>query len=169
MGILRYQGVGPTEEGEHAGGHHRAEERERLRQLQAVNDDAVIDEFPQFFEGAKLNFAENLLAGKVDGLAIIEMNESNMAEPERYSWQDLRGLVQGYADALKASGLNKGEVVARECSPKPSATNSDSELLSPNSRRIQLRTLVGSFAGNGSSGWDLQLVRNGHGRQGSCD
>ncbi|KIX06976.1 acetoacetate-CoA ligase [Rhinocladiella mackenziei CBS 650.93] len=80
--------------------------------VKAIDDDAIIDHFPLFFEDARLNFSENIFAGKGNGLAIINMNESNMTKPEHFSYQDLRELVRKYADALKSSGLKKGEVVA---------------------------------------------------------
>ena len=54
--------------------------------------------------------------GKKDGLAIINMNESNLPEPEHYSWEDLRETVSQYADALRSSDINKGDVVARKSS-----------------------------------------------------
>lgn len=60
-----------------------------------------------------MNFAENILCRKYDGLAIVDLNEDNLFHPEQYSWQDLRDLVAKYADTLKSSGLKKGEVVAR--------------------------------------------------------
>ncbi|KAH0844046.1 Acetoacetyl-CoA synthetase [Fonsecaea pedrosoi] len=78
---------------------------------QAIDENARIDEFPTFFQGAKINFAENVLARKQTGTAIINMREGNMWNPEIYTWQDLEELVKKCADALKASGLQQGEVV----------------------------------------------------------
>ncbi|KAK5202478.1 hypothetical protein LTR41_011772 [Exophiala xenobiotica] len=79
----------------------------------AIDDDAAIDQFPAFFQGARLNFAENMMTGKDDNdLAVIEMNETNMSQPKEYSWRDLRNLVRRYADALLSTGLRKGQVVA---------------------------------------------------------
>lgn len=54
-----------------------------------------------------------MLSRKGGGLAVIDMNETNLGQPKEYSWQDLHELVRKYADALKASGLQEGEVVAR--------------------------------------------------------
>ncbi|EXJ67942.1 uncharacterized protein A1O5_08556 [Cladophialophora psammophila CBS 110553] len=73
----------------------------------AIDDDAAIDELPAFFEDTTLKFAESLLAGTQDGLAIINANERNLSGPERYSWQDLREFVRHYADALTVSGLKE--------------------------------------------------------------
>ncbi len=78
-----------------------------------MDDDAVIDQFPRFFEEARFNFAENILSRTDNGLSVISMNEDNLHQPELYSLQDLRELVRQYADALSSSGLRKGEVVAR--------------------------------------------------------
>ncbi|RVX71872.1 hypothetical protein B0A52_04271 [Exophiala mesophila] len=79
---------------------------------QVVDDNAKIDEFPKFFEGAQINFAENILGRNRTGDAIIDMREDNIQNPEVYSWQDLKNLVAQFADALKESGLQKGEIVA---------------------------------------------------------
>jgi acetoacetyl-CoA synthetase len=83
--------------------------------FEAIDDNACIDEFPKFFEGAQINFAENVLGRKRTGTAIINMREDNMWNPEIYSWQDLEELVARYANALRASGLHRGEVVSRAC------------------------------------------------------
>ena len=51
----------------------------------AVEDNARIDNFPKFFEDARLNYAENLLCGDDDEVAVIEMNELNLCEPKKYT------------------------------------------------------------------------------------
>ena len=63
----------------------------------AVEDNARIDNFPKFFEDARLNYAENLLCGDDDAVAVIGMNELNLREPKKYTWKDLRQLVARYA------------------------------------------------------------------------
>ncbi|OQU98890.1 hypothetical protein CLAIMM_04602 [Cladophialophora immunda] len=78
----------------------------------AIEDSAAIDQFPVFFEGAQLNFAQNILDPKFNGLAVVNMNESNSSSPEEYSWDDLRELVRRYAASLRSSGLQRQEVVA---------------------------------------------------------
>ncbi|KAK4893288.1 hypothetical protein LTR27_008411 [Elasticomyces elasticus] len=60
---------------------------------QAVDEDIPIDKLPQFFEGARLNFAENLLAAKDDGIAIVELNESGNSCAKSYSWTELREMA----------------------------------------------------------------------------
>ncbi|KIX10167.1 acetoacetate-CoA ligase [Rhinocladiella mackenziei CBS 650.93] len=82
-----------------------------VRPVKAIDDDARIDEFPRFFQGAKLNFAENILGRNRTGTAIIDMREDNLKNPEKYTWTDLRKLVELYADALRSSRLKKGETV----------------------------------------------------------
>jgi acyl-coenzyme A synthetase/AMP-(fatty) acid ligase len=59
-----------------------------------------------------MNFAENMLNNGQHEIAVINMNEKNLSCPEKYTWQDLHEITRLYADALKASGLRKGEVVA---------------------------------------------------------
>ena len=60
-----------------------------------------------------MNFAENVLCGKPkDDVAVISVGEENLWTPETYTWQELGQLVEEYADALRCSGLKKGEVVA---------------------------------------------------------
>lgn len=60
-----------------------------------------------------MNFTENILSRKQNGTAIINIGEKNLNSPEKYSWVELREIVRQYADALKASGVKQGEVVAR--------------------------------------------------------
>lgn len=68
---------------------------------------------PQFFEGATLNFAENLLypASSPDenSVAVIGATE---ADREYITWKELRERVRQCANALKAAGLRKGDRVA---------------------------------------------------------
>lgn len=71
---------------------------------------------PDFFSGARLNFAENLLfpAGvKVDpsGVAVITATERPGGVVET-SWAELRDAVRRCAGGLRAAGLEKGDVVA---------------------------------------------------------
>jgi acetoacetyl-CoA synthetase len=82
--------------------------------LQAVDESIPIDKFPRFFEGLRLNFAENVLCRGNDGVAIIGINEDNLTAPDVLTWDDLRMLVADHAGAMRASGLRKGDVVACE-------------------------------------------------------
>ncbi|OQU97807.1 hypothetical protein CLAIMM_03691 isoform 2 [Cladophialophora immunda] len=78
----------------------------------AVDQNTPIDQFPLFFEEARLNFAENMLRGDDDQIAVIDVNEQNLRSPQQYTWRELRGLVHTYAKALRRSGVAKGDVVA---------------------------------------------------------
>ena len=68
---------------------------------------------PSFFEGATLNFAENLLYPKCNpagsSCAVIEANELSHNE---VSWRELRERVRRCATALKATGISEGDRVA---------------------------------------------------------
>lgn len=75
---------------------------------------------PDFFQGARLNFAENLLFPVV-GDSKEEVDENAVAiftaterdeDLERTTWADLRERVRRCANALRAFGLKKDDVVA---------------------------------------------------------
>lgn len=75
----------------------------------AVDERATIDQFPKFFEDARLNFAENILCGEDEDLMIISMNETTLHSPSKYTWGNMRRLVATYADALKRRGVSRGD------------------------------------------------------------
>lgn len=79
----------------------------------AVDERIPIDQFPRFFEDVRLNFAENMLCGDDEELAIISMTEHDIWFPQKHTWKELRQLVGEYGNALRSSGLNEGDVVAR--------------------------------------------------------
>ena len=85
--------------------------------VHAVDESIPIDQFPPFFEDSRLNFAENLLSGNDSDVAIIDMGEDNIWTPRRITWKELRQLVAKYAEALRAAGLKKGDVLARTFLP----------------------------------------------------
>lgn len=68
---------------------------------------------PHFFEGSKLNFAENLLYPASDpdenAVAVIAATE---ADREYVSWRDLRDRVRQCANALGDAGVQSGDRVA---------------------------------------------------------
>jgi acetoacetyl-CoA synthetase len=68
---------------------------------------------PTFFQGAKLNFAENLLYPKCitdeDSLAVIASTE---VARENVTWKQLRERVRQCTDALKSIGVGEGDRVA---------------------------------------------------------
>lgn len=84
-----------------------------------------MDSIPQWFEGTRLNFAENILysASPTDPskratehkedtkIALTEVREGN-TEVRHLSWGDLRRKVALLANAFRAKGLKKGDRVA---------------------------------------------------------
>jgi len=74
---------------------------------------------PNWFVGAKLNFAENLLKFRDDRRAITFWTEGK--EPEYISYKELYGMVARCSLALKNSGIKKGDRVAGYISNCPEA------------------------------------------------
>ncbi len=64
----------------------------------------------RFFDGARLNFAENLLAGGDDEIAIVFADETGGYTETRRA--ELRALVSRLAGAMKAQGVGRGDRVA---------------------------------------------------------
>lgn len=71
-----------------------------------------IDQFPQFFHGAKLNYAENILTNKTSGIAVKSIDESTLQTPQSVTWTHLNELVRQVADAMQSTGLREGDTVA---------------------------------------------------------
>ena len=65
---------------------------------------------PRWFEGAQLNFAENLLRFDDDGPAIVSWNETGPVR--NVSYRELNVEVHAFAAALRASGVGAGDRVA---------------------------------------------------------
>lgn len=107
-----------------------------------------------------------MLAGKENGLAIVEMNETNLSHPKEYSWRDLGELVRHYADALKSSGLEKGDVVARKGKRLLAIGFSLILTVSWNSCRIELYTFTRPSACHGCDWRNFCFICNRYGRQG---
>ncbi|EAW07658.1 acetoacetate--CoA ligase family protein [Aspergillus clavatus NRRL 1] len=80
---------------------------------QVLPSDELLFPRPHFFEGSKLNFAENLLypasAPDDDAIAVITATESDR---EHVSWKELRDRVRRCANSLKEAGLQAGDRVA---------------------------------------------------------
>jgi acetoacetyl-CoA synthetase len=73
----------------------------------------------KWFGGARLNFAENLLAHDADGTAIVFGNERG--ERLELSWSELRAQVASAAAWLRALGVGKGDRVAAFIANRPEA------------------------------------------------
>ncbi|KAK5050476.1 hypothetical protein LTR84_003757 [Exophiala bonariae] len=97
-----------------------------------VDENARIDQVPKWFDGIKLNFAENVLfvgdgkgrgitsPGKEDHkIACTEVREGSFVEPIRQvSWKELRERTGRLSQALRAHGVRKGDriaIVASNC------------------------------------------------------
>ena len=70
------------------------------------------DDFPRarFFSDSTLNYAQNLLLGDDDEIAIVAVDESG--ERQTRTFAQLRGEVAAAADFLSALGIGKGDRVA---------------------------------------------------------
>ncbi|KAL5083554.1 hypothetical protein Trisim1_001364 [Trichoderma cf. simile WF8] len=79
--------------------------------LMAVDEKLRIDQFPQFYHEARLNYAENILANKSDGVAIKYMDESTIQTPRSVTWRELNEMVRQAADAMQSTGLCEGDTV----------------------------------------------------------
>jgi len=88
--------------------------------------DVRMDAVPKWFQGIKLNFAENILfrgddngrpctsPGKEDDkIACVEVREGSFLEPMHHvSWKELRQRVGQLSQAMKAHGVRKGDRIA---------------------------------------------------------
>ncbi|KAL8860042.1 MAG: hypothetical protein Q9178_003591 [Gyalolechia marmorata] len=81
--------------------------------VEAVEERAPMFPRPPFFQGARLNFAENLLYPDCQpddsSLAVLAASEDSR---EHVTWKQLRGRVQQCASALTYLGVQKGDRVA---------------------------------------------------------
>ncbi|CAO1599081.1 hypothetical protein XANCAGTX0491_002827 [Xanthoria calcicola] len=80
---------------------------------EAVDEKAPMFPRPSFFQGARLNFAENLLypacQPEDSTLAVLAASEDSR---EQVTWKQLRGRVQQCTSALVYLGVQKGDRVA---------------------------------------------------------
>lgn len=67
---------------------------------------------PVWFEGTRLNFAENLLRHGDEALALVGRNELGAVPGARYTFAALRREVARIADALRDAGVGIGDRVA---------------------------------------------------------
>jgi acetoacetyl-CoA synthetase len=71
----------------------------------------------QWFPDARLNYAENLLRRRDDGLAIVALDEER--HRRTLTWRGLRREVARAAAALRAAGVGEGDRVASCLSNRP--------------------------------------------------
>jgi len=77
----------------------------------ALDESIPIDEFPEFYTGSRLNYAENLLSRRGSDVAVKALSETSLEKAEELTWDQLRERVRCYTAALKASGYGKGDVM----------------------------------------------------------
>lgn len=78
-----------------------------------------MDELPEWFKGARLNYAENLLRYNDDKTALIETGEHGLIN--KISWRQLCTRVQQCANALRRHGIKAGDRVAGYIPNSPDA------------------------------------------------
>ncbi|GFT55233.1 acetoacetyl-CoA synthetase [Nephila pilipes] len=74
-----------------------------------VDLNVPMSDLPKWFEGAKLNHAENLLKYKDDRLALIVDGEDT--EIQTYTFAQMHEQTRLYAAAFRKIGLKKGDIV----------------------------------------------------------
>ncbi|RVX69070.1 hypothetical protein B0A52_06783 [Exophiala mesophila] len=81
-----------------------------VQPIMAVDESASIDQFPQFFTEARLNYAENMLAKYDHSVALKCLSEDDLTGRE-VTWIELWEIVRQLADAMRASGVAKGDII----------------------------------------------------------
>jgi acetoacetyl-CoA synthetase len=79
-------------------------------QQNRILEDGPFPEVPNWFPGARLNYAENILHRKDDSIAIVAAGEDGIVT--NYTFRELYHLVQELAGALRVNGLQVGDRVA---------------------------------------------------------
>ncbi len=73
----------------------------------------------KWFDGARLNFAENLLGHEAAGTALIFCNERG--DRATLTWDELRAQAAGVAESLRELGVGRGDRVAGLIANRPEA------------------------------------------------
>ncbi|GBO05849.1 Acetoacetyl-CoA synthetase [Araneus ventricosus] len=84
-----------------------------------VDLSAPLEKLPRWFEGAKLNLAENLLKYRDDRVALIIAGEDR--ETEKMTFFQVYKEVELYAAAFRKFGLKKGDHVVCQMSNRKEA------------------------------------------------
>lgn len=77
---------------------------------QVIDKSKGIADIPEWFHGARLNFAENLLRFRDDRIAIYSTGEGK-PEITKLTFKELHDTVAVYTEALKRLGIEKGDRV----------------------------------------------------------
>lgn len=81
----------------------------------AYDPDTLISKVPPFFEGATINYAENVLTQPLvdpQSPALVGLREGQDLDGEVWSWAQLRENVRKVRSALLRSGVKQGDRVA---------------------------------------------------------
>jgi len=81
----------------------------------AYDSSIPMSSVPEWFEGARLNYAENVLVNAErdpDAIALIGIREGQELDGEKVTWGELRERVRVVRSALVRSGVKEGERVA---------------------------------------------------------
>ncbi|PGH09886.1 acetoacetate-CoA ligase [Polytolypa hystricis UAMH7299] len=79
----------------------------------AYDDSVLLSEVPRFFEGIRLNYAENVLEGKdPNAVALIGLREGDGLVGEVLTWRQLSERVRVVRSALLRNGIKEGDRVA---------------------------------------------------------
>ncbi|CAL1295527.1 unnamed protein product [Larinioides sclopetarius] len=93
-----------------------------------------MDDLPEWFEGAKLNFAENLLRNKDDRTALIMTGEDR--ETKRVSYAEMYETVKLYAAAFRKFGIKKGDIISK-------LPNLEKLIIVPSKKESKLKDISG--------------------------
>jgi acetoacetyl-CoA synthetase len=80
---------------------------------EAYDNNATIDQNPEWFRGVEMNYAENVLEGRdLHQIALIGIREGESLDGEKWTWRQLRENVRKSRSALQQLGVVQGECVA---------------------------------------------------------
>ncbi|XP_014664881.1 PREDICTED: acetoacetyl-CoA synthetase-like [Priapulus caudatus] len=79
--------------------------------MKVVDTSKNISEIPEWFEGARLNYAENLLKHDGNRVAVYSTGEGRLSCIRKITFAELRQQVARYAAAMKAAGVRIGDRV----------------------------------------------------------
>ncbi|GFU34149.1 acetoacetyl-CoA synthetase [Nephila pilipes] len=87
-----------------------------------------MNEFPKWFKGAELNYAENLLKYRDDRIALIVDGEET--ETKTYTFAQMYEETRLYAAAFRKFGLKKGDIVVCHLSNRKEAVFATQAIIS---------------------------------------
>ncbi|GFY45492.1 acetoacetyl-CoA synthetase [Trichonephila inaurata madagascariensis] len=103
-----------------------------------------MSDFPKWFEGAKLNYAENLLKYRDDRLALIVDGEET--EFKTYTFSEMYEETRLYAAAFRKFGLKKGDIVVCHMSNRKEAVFATQAVISIGAIWVAALPMLGTQA-----------------------